>query len=209
MYSGAGAGPAGPAAAGPIFSLKKKKKKKKKKTRSGPWRNNDWTMYHLMILSVHKEKTDLLDINQLGNVFGQGSDHRLQQLGTSKKWPEILRSHSSFHKTHTSNDMYQKNFKVNQQLFWWLPDWVVSGVELQELKFGGFSHLKFQKFSGGGPPDPLSFCLTNAKYLPAPLMYGHLHTVCIHSPVPDRLDCLWLVASLIDPPILAHERVTV
>ena len=63
---------------------------------------------HLMILSVHKEKTDLLDINQLGNAFVQGSDHRHQQLGTSKKWLEILRSHSSFHKTHTSNDMYQK-----------------------------------------------------------------------------------------------------
>ena len=67
--------------------------------------------------------------------------------------------------------MYQKNFKVNQQLFWWLPDWLVSCVELQELKFGGFSHLKFQNFSGGEPPapDPLSFCRTNAKYLPAPL----------------------------------------
>ena len=36
---------------------------------------------HLMILSVHKEKTDLLDINQLGNAFVQGSDHRLQQFG--------------------------------------------------------------------------------------------------------------------------------
>ena len=37
---------------------------------------------HLMILSVHKEKTDLLDINQLGNAFVQGSDHRLQQFGS-------------------------------------------------------------------------------------------------------------------------------
>ena len=36
---------------------------------------------HLMILSVHKEKTDLLDINQLDNAFVQGSDHRLQQFG--------------------------------------------------------------------------------------------------------------------------------
>ena len=36
---------------------------------------------HLMILSVHKEKTDLLDINELGNAFVQGSDHRLQQYG--------------------------------------------------------------------------------------------------------------------------------
>ena len=30
----------------------------------------------------------------------------------------------------------------------------MSCVELQELKFGGFSHLKFQNFSGGGPPHP-------------------------------------------------------
>ena len=36
---------------------------------------------NLMIMSVHKEKTDLLDINQLGNAFVQGNDHRLQQFG--------------------------------------------------------------------------------------------------------------------------------
>ena len=29
---------------------------------------------HLMNLSVHKEKTDLLDINQLGNAFVQGPE---------------------------------------------------------------------------------------------------------------------------------------
>ena len=68
--------------------------------------------------------------------------------------PEILGSNSSFHKTHTSNDMYQKTFKVNQQLFWWLADWLVSCVELQELIFRGFSHLKFQNFPGEDPRTP-------------------------------------------------------
>ena len=68
--SGAGAGPAGPAAAGPIISLKKKKKNTFRTM-------TQQRLNHLMILSVHKEKTDLLDINQLGNAFV----HRLQQFG--------------------------------------------------------------------------------------------------------------------------------
>ena len=92
-------------------------------------------------------------------------------LGTSKKWTgntsiTFFISQNTHIQWHVS-----KNFKVNQQLFWWLPDWLVSCVELQELKFGGFSYLKFQNFPGEDPRTPLSFCRTNAKYLPAPLVW--------------------------------------
>ena len=69
-----GTGPAGPAPAGPIISLKKKKKNTFRTM-------TQQRLNHLMILSVHKEKTDLPDINQLGNAFVQGSGHRLQQFG--------------------------------------------------------------------------------------------------------------------------------
>ena len=83
-------------------------------------------------------------------------------LGTSKKWTgntSITFFIAQNTHTHTSNDMYQKNFKENQQLFWWLLDWLVSCVELQEFKFGGFSHLKFQNFPGRTPGPPFHFAV--------------------------------------------------
>ena len=82
-------------------------------------------------------------------------------LGTSKKWTgntsiTLFISQNTHIQWHVS-----KNFKVNQQLlvFWWPPDWLVSCVELQELKFGGFSHLKFQNFPGEDPGPPVHFAV--------------------------------------------------
>ena len=73
---------------------------------------------HVMLMSINKDRLDLLDLNVTGDDFVRGSEHRLRQFGYFQ-WHCIAHFHNILNNITAKQCMVVTDFPI----FWW-PFWL-------------------------------------------------------------------------------------